>query len=105
MKTEALNIRVTIQTFSASRDTAGAEVLSWSTLTSLWAKKLHSSSREFFTAQKVNSEITDLFIVRFYDGITTKMRLVYGSKNYDILGADDPNGRRRELQILCKLVT
>lgn len=104
MKAEGLNRRVTIQQQSSTQDASGQVVDSWSDVDEVWTTKAHAASREFFAAQKVNAEITDLFTIRYRSGVTTKMRLLYDSKYYDILGADDPTGKRRELQLLCKLV-
>lgn len=96
-----LNRQITIQQYTATRDSYGGEVQTWADLATVWAKKAHRTSREFFAAQKTNAETTDMFIIRFRSGITTKMRVTFDGKTYDISGADDPDGNRRELQILC----
>ncbi|MFZ3132766.1 MAG: phage head closure protein [Desulfosporosinus sp.] len=85
-------------------DTSGAPVENWFNYLAVWASKQHKTSREFYAAQKVNAEITDLFIIRFNSTITTQMRVIYDGKYYDILGADDPDGYRRETHLLCKVV-
>lgn len=100
----SLNLRITIETPTVTRDTYGSEILTWSTLATVWASKQHKTSREFYVAQKINSEVTDLFIIRYRAGITTKMRVNYDGRYYDILGADDPDGRRVGIQLLCKAV-
>ena len=104
MEAGDLNRRIIIETPTITRDTYGAEILTWSTLTAVWASKQHKASREFYVAQKINSEITDLFVIRFRTGLTTKMRVNFDAKYYDILGADDPDGRRVKIQLLCKVV-
>ena len=105
MNAGELRHRVTIQEATESRDSYGAAVETWSDLVTVWAKKAHKSSREFFAAQKVCAETTDLWIIRYRSGITTKMRIVYRDHYYDIVGAFDPDGRGRELHLLCKEVT
>jgi len=99
-----LNQRIIIQQATVTRDTYGAEIQTWATYATLWASKKHQVSREFYSAQKINAEITDLFIIRYRTGITTKMRILYGGHYYDILGADDPDGRRVEVWIKAKVV-
>ena len=99
-----LNKRIAIETSTPTRDTTGSVIPIWSTFATIWASKQHKTSREFYAAQKVNSEITDLFVIRYLPGVTTKMRASYDGKYYDILGADDPDGGRREIQLLCKAV-
>lgn len=104
MRAGELRNRITIESYTATRGTMGGEVKTWATVATIWASKAHQTSREFFAAAKVNAEITDLFIIRYRSGITPKMRVSFDSKYYDILGADDPDGRRRSLHLLCKVV-
>ena len=104
MQAGKLNKRVIIQQYAATRDDYGGEVLTWSDIVTAWAQKAHRTSREFFAAQKVNAETTDMFIIRHYSGITTKMRVIFDGKTYDIIGANDPDGRRREIQLMCREV-
>jgi SPP1 family predicted phage head-tail adaptor len=102
-----LDQRITIQQATITRDTYGAEIQTWTNfLPNIAAAKKHQSSREFYSAQKINSEMTDLFKVYFGTGrnTTTKMRVNYNGKYYDILGADDPDGRREWVYLLCKVV-
>ena len=99
-----LNRQITIQQYTVTRDSYGGEVQAWADLVTVWAQKAHRASREFFAAQKVNAETTDMFIVRFRSGVTAKMRVTFDGKTYDIIGADDPDGRKRELQLLCRAV-
>lgn len=96
--------RITIEEFTPSRGSDGSVSKTWSTYATVWAEKKHKTSREFFSAQRINSEITELFTIRYKSGITTKMRVSFNSKYYNIVGADDPDGKRREMQLLCKVV-
>lgn len=82
----------------------GGVVETWIDVATVRASKAHQTSREFFSAQKVNAETTDLFIIRYRVGITSKMRVSFDGKIYDIIGASDPDGRRREIHISCKEV-
>lgn len=97
-----LNRKGTIQQYTT--DPVDEELKIWSTFATPWVKKAHQSSREFFAAQKINAETTDLFIARYRSGVTTKMRFVCDGKTYDIMGADDPDGTHRELYLLCREV-
>lgn len=99
-----LNRQITIQQYAATRDTFGGEVQTWANVATVWASKAHRTSREFFAAQKTNAETTDLFIIRYRSGITPKVRVIFDGKTYDIIGANDPDGRRRELHLLCSEV-
>jgi SPP1 family predicted phage head-tail adaptor len=102
MQAGKLNTRLTLQHATLTRDEMGGEIETWVDVVIVWASKAHQTSREFFAAQKINAETTDLFVIRYREGITTKMRAVCYGKTYDIIGAPDPDGRRRELHLLCK---
>lgn len=104
MRAGDLRHRVQIQIKTVARATDGSEIETWITLATVWAAKAHQASREFFAAQKVNAEVTDLFTIRYRAGVTSEMRLVFGGVIYDIIGAPDPDGGQRELRLLCKAV-
>lgn len=104
MNAQELRQSLTIEQYTATRDTYGGEVQTWTTFATVRARKVHQTSREFFAAQKTNAEITDMFICRYRSGVTAKMRAIHGSKTYDIMGADDPDGKGRDLYLLCKEV-
>jgi len=99
-----LNQRLTIQQATVARDTYGAEIQTWATYATVWASKKHNVSREFYSAQKINAEVTDLFIIRYRSTITTKMRISYNGRTYGILGADDPDGKRQEIWLTARVV-
>lgn len=104
MRAGELRSRVIIKKFTTTRDGFGGEIKEWTDLATPWAKKAHLTSREFFNAQKINNELTDMFIVRFRSDITTEMMAVHRGKEYNIIGAYDPDDRRVELHLLCKEV-
>lgn len=102
MRAGLLSQRITLQTNTPTRGTDGASLDSWADTVTVWAKKAHRSSREFMAAQTINAETTDLFTIRYRSGVTAQMRVKYGTRYYDIIGAPDPDGKQIELQILCK---
>jgi len=104
MQAGSLNLRIALQIPTISRGTDDAEIKTFITHATVWASKKHKASREFYAAQKTNSEVTDLFIIRYRTGVTTRMRATVEGKDYDILGAPDPDGKREEIHLLCKVV-
>jgi len=104
MKTEELRQQIVVETPTITRDTVGAAILTWATLAAVRASKKNQYSREFYAAQKNNAEITDLFAIRFRTGLNDQMRVIHDGKTYDILGANDPDGRRIEIHLLCREV-
>ena len=105
MSGEKLRHAIVLQTNTPTKATDGSETPSWADTATVRASKEHQASRKFFAAQKVNAECTDIFTIRYRSDVTTNMRVKFGTRYYDIIGAPDPDGMRRELQLLCKEVT
>lgn len=105
MEAGDLNLRVALEIATVTRDTYGAEILTWRNLATVWASKEHKTSRKFYAAQKINAEITDLFTIRYRAGMTTRLRVTYDGKTYNIIGSDDPDGKRVSMQLFCRVVT
>jgi len=105
INTERLNVRITLQTNTPTRSADGGQAASWADTVTVWAEKSHKSAREFFAAQRLSAELTDLFIIRYRSDVTVTQRVKYGTHYYGIVGAFDPDARRRELHLLCKEVT
>jgi len=104
MDSRKLDQRIILQQASYTRGADGSSIATYSTLATVWANKAHKSSREFWAAQKINSEVTDLFVIRYRKLMNTTMRIVHDGKTYNIIGTDDPDGRRREFHLLAQEV-
>ena len=105
MISEQLRLQITLQTNTPTRDSIGAVIPSWADTYTVRASRLRRDSREFREAQKNNSEITDIFMIRRRTGITEQMRVKFGSTYYDIIAEPDNVGdRNRQLALICKVV-
>lgn len=104
-ESQRLDREITIQTFSASQNDFGEEILSWSTLVTCWASAewpmAHNDEKQE-AQQETATERID-FTVRYVDASTArpKMRVSYNSKYYDILTVT-PLGRQRYLILKCE---
>lgn len=104
MQAGRLRERVTIQRQSVTRDDYGGEVIAWVNVKTVWASILPRSSAERFisgSAQEL-SKISHTVRVRYRSGITPKMRLAWGSRVLYVETITDPDGRRRELVLMCE---
>lgn len=73
---------------------SGAVAKEWEPFaTGLWANFKGLNGAESFAAGEYLTESFYRVIVRPITGITTKMRLVYGSRTFDILSVDDMGSR------------
>ena len=105
MRAGDLRRRVTIQQKSVTRDTYGAEVISWTDVATVWASVEDLSGRELYDAERITTEVTTRIRIRYRAGITTDMRAVYGARVFNIRAVLDTEGRKRELQLLVAEVT
>lgn len=60
------------------------------------------SGREFFSAEKVNSEVTHKVNLRYIKGLSPDMRIKFGDRLFSIISIINFQERNTELQILAK---
>ncbi len=99
-----LRHRVTFQNLSVAQDAYGGIVESWVDHVTVWAEVNYTrvGSREFWDAQKANSEAHGTVRIRGRDDISPEMRIVYGSKTLHILVPLTYDTKNREMRILFK---
>jgi len=74
----------------------------WADVATIWASIEPLSGREFFAAQQVNAEVTTRIRTRYLAGIKSSMRVVYGSRIFDIQSIIDIEERHTEMHLMCK---
>ena len=99
-----LNKRITIQQLTAgspAQDTFGAPSESWETFAQVWAEIKPIQGREFWAQQQVQSEITHQVTIRYLSGVTSKMRVLYGSRVMSISNVINVDEKNAEMQLMC----
>jgi len=104
MEAGKLSKRVTIQRKSNPPDSEGYAIEVWEDLQTIWASIKTTGSREFYAAQKLNTETTAVFEIRFTRSITVRDRIKYGSRYFEMLGINDVDGKGITLLISAKEV-
>lgn len=102
MEAGKLRHRVTIKSKSATRDTFGGEVITWTTYATVWAAVEPLTGREWLEGRQPTAEVTTRIRIRYRSGITPEMQAVYGAHTYDILAVVQPEENRQELQLMCQ---
>ena len=99
--------RIIVQRRTAATDNYGDFMEeTWSTYTTVWAGVKEVRGKEFTAQDKTTSEVSHRFFIRYSDsagGIQADDRIVYRSKNYNIVSIVDIAGRKREMEIAVKL--
>lgn len=96
--------QVYLQAPAKTFDTEGQEVVTWTTVATVWAEIVPLTGREYFQAKAVNAEIADRVTLRYRRGIKTTWRLLYGVRALEIISVADVEEKHIELELLCKEV-
>jgi len=99
-----LNEKITIQTPPTAKDNGGELTGSWTNVCSPWAQLKPASSAE--TREEGSDVLVDttVFVIRYRSGITSKMRISYGSDYWQIVGIQK-KGRNEYLELTAILKT
>lgn len=96
---------ITIQQNTITYDSYNDPVETPSTVTTAWAAIITTGGREFYAAQKLYAETSAVFEIRHTAAITVKMRILYGTRIFQILGINDVDERHTTMLISTKEVT
>lgn len=103
-----LDKRVTIQRRSATKDSYGQELDSWTTIAQVWAqvKPLGGKERMRNAAMVVESILTHTVTVRYSDTLMPPLeadawRILYGSRIFNISTSRDVEEDRRFIEFDC----
>jgi SPP1 family predicted phage head-tail adaptor len=107
MQAGKLKKRLTIQSLPdvPERNSDGSEKVDdsqWQDLATVWASVEPISGKEFFAAQEIVAEITHRIRLRYYAGLTPKMRLKLNDRIFDMQRILNVEERNRELEILAR---
>lgn len=105
MNPGALRHRITFQKQVETQNDYGEEIKEWIDVKTVWASVNPMSAKEFFAAEKTNSEVTHKIYMRFIRGlnITPDMRIKFKGRYFELIGPPiNYEERNKELQLLCK---
>lgn len=101
MRAGKLRHSITIQQQSTTQDSYGQQVETWTNVATVWASVEPLRGKEYFESKQEKAEVTTKITMRYRDGILPKMRVVFGSKTYDIQDVINLEERDRELHLMC----
>lgn len=94
--------QITVQQRSTTQDAAGEQLDAWTTFITRRAAIQRTPGREAFAAAQDNGRVPTVFEMRYVDGVTNAMRVVFDSRVFDIKSAIDPdNGLKAKLLVTC----
>ena len=96
-----LKHRLTLQSKVRTTDGQGGYTEAWSHVADLWAFIEPSKGYERIYAMQAQTPITHRVTIRYRAGITTAMRLLYGSRVFEIKEIINPEEANVSLRLLC----
>lgn len=101
MRAGRLRHKVIIQTPTEVNDSQGQPIKTWSTYAQPFASVEPLNGNELFTASGVNSKVIARIRLRYLAGLTTKMRILFDNRYYNIESPIDPAERNAEIVLMC----
>lgn len=81
-----LKKRITFQALTRTADGQGGWTESWADFASVWASLDPVSAAERFYSQRVEMNVSHKITIRKMDGLTPEMRIVFGTRIFQIHG-------------------
>lgn len=98
-----LRNRVTIQRLAPGQDEYGQPLQVWENYAVVWAEVKDVSGREYFESRQIpTSSVTTKVTIRYRSGLDAGMRVVGGKRVLNIQSIIDPDGKKRELLLMCE---
>ena len=101
MRAGTLRNKVTIQVATEAQGDSGEITSTWATFAEVWAAIEPIKGAESFRSQHVHAEATTQIRIRYLASVTTKMRVLFGTRIFKIESIVDPKERIRELMLMC----
>lgn len=103
MRAGTLRHSVTIQSPSGEeKDDRGEVVPNYGDVATVWAEVMPLAGAERIQAATISPELTHRVSMRQRSDLTSRERLVWGERIFEIVSVMDVGERGRELRLLCK---
>lgn len=101
MKIGKLNKRINFMHYVDAKNDIGGTELDPKVFLSCWASIEPAKGREYYDAQKIQSETLYKVTTRYHKGIAESMKIEYNGHSYDIQNILDPYEAHTSLEIYC----
>lgn len=99
-----LRERVELRSRTVATDEVGQQDITWTLVSTVWAKRVPARAEERFEAAQMRSEVVERFFIRARSDVDATWRLVWVSGNgtpaYDVVGVTPLPGRAFT-ELLC----
>ncbi len=89
---------ITIEALTRAADDMGGETRTWTTFVTTWSEISPAGSAERYFGQQVQQIISHKITMRYQAGITSKMRVLFGTRYFQIHGVKNLDERNVVLE-------
>lgn len=97
-----LRHRIAIEDYVDSNDGGGGATRSWTTVAECWAEIQPISADERWQAERLQMKISHRVTIRYREGISPGMRVVFDQRALRIQTIVNPAERNRSLILMCE---
>jgi len=101
MRAGSLRNKISIQMLTSSRDSFGEEIYAWSDFKVVNALILPISGKESFLSNQSFATVSHKIRVRYISGVVPSMRILFDSREFNIISSINIGERNKELEILA----
>jgi SPP1 family predicted phage head-tail adaptor len=106
LRAGTLRHRITVQRRSSAVDSFGQQTTTWTTVATVWASIEPSGGKELMAAQSMAIDQPSTITIRWQPMFANPMavaamRILYGTRIFDIHASNNPEERNRVLVLLC----
>ncbi len=94
-----MKYKVAIQSVTQTSDSQGGFTEAWATDATVWASIEPVKAYERFQAAKMETPVSHKITIRYRSGVTTKKRILWGSRVLDIKGVINVKEQNAFLEI------
>lgn len=101
MRSGKLRHRITIQRPIETQGPTGEMAVVWSDFADVAASVEPLRGREFWAAKEMQAQVSTRIRIRYLEGVTPKMQVLFGTRSYLIESVINPEFRNIEMQLMC----
>lgn len=94
--------RIRIEEATLTPDGLGGFTRDWQTVATVWAEITTVRGDEYFASGQLASQVTHRIRLRWREGITTAMRVVFGVRIFAIRAVIENDGKKRSLELIVE---
>lgn len=97
-----LRHRLTVQRPDRTADVGGGATITWTDVARVWGAVEPISGRETVVAERQQATVTHKVTLRYRADLDARMRILFGSRSFNIRSLVNPDERGRWLICLCE---